>query len=199
MKSYDRRYFERWYRNPRDRVSTRESLARRVRMAVLLTEYLLDRRIRTVVDVGCGEASWYPILRAMRRDVRYIGIDSSEYAITRFGRSRHIRRGTLGTLHELRLPRSVDLVVCADVLQYVPTDEITRGLRTVRRMLGGMAYIESFTKRDAMIGDRDGWHDRSATTYRRLFREAGLTQCGPYSWINADELDTLNDFEFLSS
>lgn len=195
MKSYDRAYFERWYRDPDDRVATRDSLERKVRMAVTLAEFLLGRRIRTVVDVGCGEAPWYPVLRSMRRDVRYIGIDSSEYVLERFGEARHIRRGSLGELGTMRLPSSVDLVVCADVLQYVPAADIQRGLRAIARRLAGVAYVESFTRRDAMEGDRAGWHERSADEYAQMFRRAGLTQCGPYSYVNLDRIDSLNEFE----
>lgn len=195
MKSYDRAYFDRWYRDPRDRVATLDSLRRKVLLAVSMAEFLLGRPIRTVVDVGCGEAPWYPILRSLRKDVRYIGVESSEYALTRYGRARNIRRGSLATLHTLRLPRAVDLVVCADVLQYVPTREIERGLNTIEQMLIGVAYIESFTTADQMEGDRDGWHDRSGANYRALFRRAGLTQCGPYCYANANRLNGLNEFE----
>lgn len=180
MKPYDRAYFDRWYRHPTERVATRESLRRKVRMAVSVAEFLLGRPIRTVVDIGCGEAPWFPILRALRKDVRYIGVESSSYAIERYGRTRNIRRGSLATLATLKLPRAVDLVVCADVLQYVETREIERGLKTISRMVAGIAYIESFTTSDAMEGDRDNWHDRTGADYLRLFRRAGLTQCGPY-------------------
>ena len=198
MKSYDRAYFERWYRDPADRVATRASLERKVRMAVSVAEFILGRRIRNVLDVGCGEAPWYTVLRRLRRDVRYIGIDSSEYAIARFGAARNIRRGSLGDLAHMKLPRAVDLVVCADVLQYVDTKDVERGLRAIRRILGGVAYIESFTTHDAMEGDKHGWHERSATEYRRLFRRAGLAQCGPYCYVDPHELDTLNEFEACS-
>ena len=71
------------------------------------------------------------------------------------------------------------------------------GLRTVRRLLGGVAYIEAFVTEDNMEGDRNAWHERTATEYSRLFRDAGLTQCGPYTFISLDELDSLNRFEHL--
>lgn len=195
MKSYDRAYFDRWYRDPSDRVATAESLRRKVAMAVSVAEFLLGRPIRTVVDIGCGEGSWFPVLRSMRKEVRYIGIESSDYALARFGRTRNIRRGSLSELGTLRLPRAVDLVVCADVLQYVETKDIERGLRGIMKMLIGVAYIETFTTADAMEGDRDGWHDRTAADYRKLFRRAGLTQCGPYCYANVDQLDNINEFE----
>ena len=197
MKSYDRDYFERWYRDPDDRVSTRDSLQRKVRMAIAVTEFLIGRRIRTILDVGCGEAPWFPIVRRLRPKASYTGIDSSDYVLERFGSERNIRRGTLGELGRMRLRRDVDLIVCADVLQYVDVPELERGLRAIRRLLGGVAYIEAFTTQDRMEGDRAGWHERTAVQYRRLFRRAGLTQCGPYCYTNLDELDMLNDFEHM--
>jgi SAM-dependent methyltransferase len=195
MKSYDRAYFERWYRDPTDRVATTDSLQRKVRMAVSVAEFLLGRRIRTVLDIGCGEAPWFPVLRSLRKDASYVGVESSEYALERYGRARNIRRGSLGELERMRLPRSIDLVVCADVLQYIETREIARGLKSIAHLLRGVAYIETFTTADAMEGDRDHWHDRSAAEYRKLFRRAGLTQCGPYCWANAARLEGLNEFE----
>ena len=197
MKSYDQAYFERWYRDPADRVSTRASLERKVRMAVGVAEFLLGRPIRTVLDVGCGEAPWFPILRRLRPRLRYTGIDSSDYVLRRFGAERNIRRGSLGQLGRMRIRGDVDLIVCADVLQYVDTREIERGLRAIRRLLGGVAYIEAFSTEDEMEGDRMGWRERSAAEYRRLFREAGLTQCGPYCFTDLDEMYMLNAFEHM--
>ncbi|HMA23843.1 MAG TPA: class I SAM-dependent methyltransferase [Gemmatimonadaceae bacterium] len=197
MKSYDRAYFERWYRDPNDRVSTRESLERKARMAIAVTEFLIGRRVRTILDVGCGEAPWYPVVRRLRPEASYVGVDSSEYVLERFGAARNIRRGSLGELGTMRLRRDVDLIVCADVLQYVETPELERGLRAIRRLLGGVAYIEAFTTEDEMEGDRSGWHERTAAQYRRLFRRAGLTQCGPYCYTDLDELDMLNAFEHV--
>jgi SAM-dependent methyltransferase len=197
MKSYDRAYFERWYRDPTDRVSTRDSLERKARMAIAVSEFLIGRRVETIVDVSCGEAPWFPVIRRLRPDASYIGIDSSEYVLQRFGAARNIRRGSLGDLGKMKIRRDVDLIVCADVLQYVDTPELERGLRAIRRLLGGVAYIEAFTTEDQMEGDRAGWRERTAAQYRRLFRTAGLTQCGPYCYTNVDELDMLNTFEHM--
>ena len=197
VKFYDRSYFDRWYRDPGDRVATRESLERKVRMAVALAEFLLGRKIRSVLDVGCGEAAWQPLLKRIRPQARYIGVDSSDYVIERFGASRNIRRGTLSTLGAMRLPKRLDLIVCADVLQYASDTDVARGLRAIRQLLGGVAYIEAFVTDDNMEGDRDGWHERTAAEYTRFFRDAGLTQCGPYAFVSLDELESLNRFEHL--
>lgn len=196
MKAYDRAYFERWYRHPDDRVSTRDSLERKIRMAVSVTEFLIGRTVRSVLDIGCGEAPWFPVLKRLRPHAYYVGIESSDYALARFGKSRNIQRGSLGTLGTLGLDRGIDLIVCADVLQYVPSPDIDRGLRTIRRLLGGIAYIEAFTTEDAMEGDHVDWHERSAGVYRRMFRRAGLTPCAPYCFANAAELNA-TVFELL--
>jgi len=197
VKVYDRNYFQRWYRHPRHRVSTHESLTRKVRMAVSITEFLISRPIRSVLDIGCGEALWFPILKRMRPDVRYVGVDSSEYAIERYGETRNIRYGTLASIGTMKSLRVSDLVVCADVLQYVDTAEAERGLRAIRRLIRGAAYIEAFTSEDGMVGDHEGWHERSAAEYRRMFRRAGLTQCGPHCFTDLDELDSLTSFEHM--
>jgi len=195
MKTYDKAYFDQFYRDPADRVSTKDGLERKVRLAVSIAEFLLARPIRTVLDVGCGEAPWQPILKRLRRNARYIGVDSSEYVLERYGATRNIKRGTFGGLAELRLPNRVDLIVCADVLQYVETREIERGLRAIRRLLGGVAYLETFASEDGMEGDLVEWHERPASEYRRLLRRAGFSQCGPYCYVNAAELYGLNAFE----
>jgi SAM-dependent methyltransferase len=181
-KAYDRNYFERWYRDPRHAVVQRDVLARRVQLAVSVTEYLLERPIRNVLDVGCGEAPWRALLRQARPRVRYVGVDSSEYVLERFGAKRGIRRGRLGQLGRLGLRGRFDLIVCSDVLHYVSADEAKRGLRAIARLLEGVAFIEVFAAEDDTIGDDDGYQRRSAATYRRLFRAAGLIPMGMHCY-----------------
>ena len=190
MKAYDEAYYDRWYRHPRHRVSKEPDCERKVHLAVSVAEYVVGRAIRSVLDIGCGEGLWYLILRRLRPDIRYIGVDPSEYAVTRYGASRHIRRGSFGTFDRLRLPSAFDLVVCADALQYVNDDDAARGLRAIRDRLhgphGGVAYIEAYTTEDNMVGDREEWVERSAADYRRLFRRVGLTLCGPQCYTDLD-------------
>ena len=194
-KRYDRAYFRRWYHNPRTRISSTRVLERKVHLAVSAAEYVLGRRIRTVLDVGCGETPWADVLKTMRRGVGYVGVDSSEYAVRTFGRRGRVRQGTFGTLRALRLRTGFDLIVCADVLQYVPDVELAPGLRAIRDLLGGLAYIEAFTRDDDMEGDVEGWHVRSAATYRRLFRNAGLAHCGLHCFVDPRKLTGLNEME----
>jgi SAM-dependent methyltransferase len=177
-KRYDRAYFDRWYRDPRYAVVHRGVLARRVQLAVAAAEYLLERPIKSVLDVGCGEAPWRALLMRARPGVRYVGVDSSTYAVARFGRTRGIRLGTFGGLGRMKLRGPFDLVVCSDVLHYVSTAELVRGLGALQRLVRGVAFLELFAKEDATIGDDVGFQPRPAATYRRLFSAAGFTPLG---------------------
>jgi hypothetical protein len=117
--------------------------------------------------------------------------------VCRFGKRRHIRLGDFASLHAMRIPASQDLIVCSDVLQYVPDAHIARGLRRIQRLLRGVAYIEAFTKDDDMTGDMDGWHVRPRAFYDRAFREAGLTACGLHCYVGRAQAGTLLAMERL--
>ncbi len=187
MKQYDREYFDRWYRDPRVRVATGESVARKVHLAISVAESLLLRPVRSVLDVGCGEATWRAPLKKLRPGIRYAGVDSSEYVISRFGKRRGIRRGTFGGLGaiEKSLRGPFDMIVCCDMLQYIPADELRAGLASIGALLAGVAYLEAYTSGDAIEGDKSGWHLRRAAEYRRIFKAAGLTSVGMHCWTGA--------------
>lgn len=181
-KSYDRAYFDTWYRNSPHRIGSRVELARKVAMVVHLTEYYLARPLRTVLDVGCGEAPWRAALQALRPKVAYRGLDTSEYVVRRYGRSRNIGLASFGQLAELRFEHRFDLIVCSDVLHYVPAMEIRHGLTGFSDLLEGLAFLEVYTSSDRVEGDREGFIVRPPAWYRRTFAQAGLMSCGSYGW-----------------
>lgn len=178
MKNYDQEYFDKWYRRKETRVTSRDDLRRKVTMVVGMAEELLQREIRSVLDVGCGEARWFPELRRMRPRLEYVGIDASEYAVERFGRSRNVRLGTFGDLAEQKFASPFDLIVCADVLHYLSAREIDRGLDALVESLDGVAYLSVFTTDDDPTGDLTGWQSRAAQWYRDRFARHGLVACG---------------------
>jgi len=182
-KSYDRAYFDRWYRDPRRRVATPADVSRKARLVVGIAEALLQRPVRSALDIGCGEGAWRLALRALRPGLRYVGIDSSAYVVSRFGRARGIRYGTFGSLPTAELEGPFDIIVCCDVLQYVAQPELTRGLEAVAGLLDGIAYLEAYTTADEVVGDRRGWFHRAPSFYRRAFNRAGLTGVGMQCWV----------------
>jgi len=185
-KDYDAEYFRRWYHDPSRRVIAPAAVARKVRLVVGIAEALLERPIRTVLDVGCGEGAWRAHLRRLRPRVRYTGVESSRYAVERFGRSRGVRDGSFGTLDTLALRGPYDLIVVCDVLHYVPEGELAAGFGAVARLLGGVAYLEAYTTADEVEGDRGAWHHRSPEQYRRYLRRAKLQAVGMHCYVTGE-------------
>lgn len=181
-KVYDKAYFDRWYRHRDTRVNEPEEIRRKVTMAVATVEYFLRREIRSVLDIGCGEGAWRSHLKALRPRISYLGYDSSDYVVQRFGKTRNIRKAAFGDLPKLRL-KSYDLVVCADVMHYVPDEELRKGLRAIADATDGMAYLEVLTKEDDIVGDLDAFFRRPAAKYRKLFTAEDMTFVGPYCWL----------------
>jgi SAM-dependent methyltransferase len=194
-KRYDAEYFEKWYRSRDSRVHSHDEVRRKIVLALSSAEYFLQHRVETVLDVGCGEGAWLTHLKPLRPQLKYTGIDSSEYAVERFGRSRNIRLGTFGELGRAAIRRSFDLVVCSDVLHYLDQDEIERGLPYLGRAIGGVAYIEVLTKEDSIVGDLEGLIQRPARWYRRLLGGIGLVQVGPYLWLTPKLREAVSPLE----
>jgi SAM-dependent methyltransferase len=180
VKKYDRRYFDRWYRNPRSRVVTPTVIARKAQMVIGVAEYFLGRTVRSVLDVGCGEGDWYRALKRMRPRIDYTGIDPSPYVVERFGKRRNIALGAFGDVAEHAQGRMFDVIVCSDVLQYVAPPELKRGIAQIAAHLDGIAFLEAHTTADDLEGDMRGWHRRAPAYYRRIFARAGLVHCGPH-------------------
>lgn len=180
---YDRHYFDKWYRDPAHRVSTHAATVRKAALALAAAEYYLERPVRSVLDVGCGEGQWKAILERLRPRLRYEGLDASEYAVARYGRSRNIRHATFAQLPEIDLARRYDLIVCSDVLYYVPDEELDSGLAALVSRLGGVAFLEAYTCEDALEGDIDGMMKRERSFYDRLFRKHGLVPCGQHCYV----------------
>ena len=192
---FGKEYFDKWYRSSTHRVHTRAEVERKVRMVLGVTEFLLQRPARTVLDVGCGEGAWQPILQRLRPGIEYTGVDPSEYAVRRYGARRNIRLGTFDRLDEQGFRGRFDLIVCCDFLNYVPTRELTRGVEHVASLLGGVAYLEVYTARDEVEGDIRGWHRRAERWYRRFFERMGLTGCGLHCYVGEELRDNTVELE----
>jgi SAM-dependent methyltransferase len=196
-KAYDEAYFDKWYRDPRTRVHTPDAVRRKIRMVLGISERYLGRKLRSVLDIGSGEGTWGTELRRLRPGIRYLGVDPSEYVVARHGKRRNIRLGRFEDVHTMSLGRSWDLIVCADMLQYIPDRPLVRGIRHLASLLGGVAYLEAYTTGDDMEGDLDDWHPRSKARYRRLFADAGLVACGSHCYLSHDVARNAVELELL--
>ena len=181
-KTYDRRYFDHWYR--REGVQGPQRLARKVALAVSVAEHYLERPIRSVLDIGCGEGAWRAPLLKLRPTLSYLGFDASEYAIGRYGRARNLHLARFGDFATLRPCAPADLLVCSDVLHYLPTRELDRGLPALADLCGGVAFIEVFAREDETEGDDHDFQPRPAAFYRRRLRAVGLQPLGSHCWLS---------------
>ena len=194
---YDGAYFDHWYR--REGFGSPARLERKARYAVGAAEYLLDRPVRSVLDVGAGEGAWHGAVQRLRPAARYVGVDPSEYAVARYGRRRNLVLGALGDLARLAsegaLRGPFDLIVCIDVLAYPGDDEVAAGLQAIADLLGGVALLEVYTADDTIVGDTDHYRLRPTADYERWTAAAGLTRVGPHLYVGDRLRPTLGALE----
>jgi SAM-dependent methyltransferase len=181
-KRYDRHYFDTWYRG--GGIGGAQRLARKVALAVATAEYHLERPLRSVLDIGCGEGAWRAPLLRLRPRLRYLGFDASEYAVARFGARRNLHLARFADFATLRPCPPVDLLVCSDVMHYLPLKELDRGLPGLGELCGGVAFLECFTREDHTVGDDVDFQPRPARFYRRRFEALGLRQLGSHCWLS---------------
>jgi SAM-dependent methyltransferase len=181
-KAYDRAYFDHWYRTMGG-AERRRLTARKALLAVALAEFYLARPLRSVLDIGCGEGDWRAPLLKLRPQLDYMGLDASTYAVSRFGARRNLHCVRFAQLAELRPGRSADLIICSDVLHYLPAAELHRGLSGFAELGHGVAFIDLFCRGDAAEGDEDEFHARPAAFYRKAFTAAGLLSVGSNGYL----------------
>ncbi len=135
------------------------------------------------------------MIRRLRPEAAYLGIDSSEYAVERFGEHRNLRRGRFGDLGYHVFDEPFDLVVCSDVLHYLDDEEILTGIDALVDRTGGVAVIDIFTEEDDPEGDREGFHSRPAVWYRRVLEDAGLTAIGLQMYVPGEVAEVLETLD----
>ena len=180
---YNQAYFEKWYRNPRHRVKSATELMRQVAFVLHAAEWVLARPVRNVLDVGCGEGQWQAALRKYRPSIQYTGVDPSEYAVSRYGKRRNIRLGSMQNLRELSLGGPFDLVVCCGMLNYIAPQSLAEGLSHVSSLTHGVAFLEIFTGEDATEGDTSWPVPQSAQWYRAVLQHAGFASVGLHLYV----------------
>ncbi|HYV98456.1 MAG TPA: class I SAM-dependent methyltransferase [Gemmatimonadaceae bacterium] len=193
--SFDKRFFDKWYRGNDERFRAGAYLERHARVVLAIAEYLLERRVRSVLDVGCGEGEWRAVMRKLRPGMRYAGMDTSEYVVRRFGARRNVAFGGFGDLGARDDLESFDVVLSVDTLHYVPTGDIARGARVLGRRMTGVAMLHAFARGDAYEGDTGGITNRPAAWYRDTFRRAGLTPVGMACWVGRTLRDSVSALE----
>jgi 2-polyprenyl-3-methyl-5-hydroxy-6-metoxy-1,4-benzoquinol methylase len=138
--AFDRDYYARFYFDPRTAVVSRAEMRARGRLIAALATHV-GLPVRRILDAGCGVGLLRaPLKRAFPRS-RYVGLEESEYLCRRYGWSR-------GSLESWRDSASFDLVVCYDVLQYLPDRAAARALANLAHLCHGVLYFSALTRAD---------------------------------------------------
>ncbi len=157
---FDEAYYRRYYEAPATRVETpAEATARGDFVCSYLT--YLGQPVRRVLDIGCGLGQWRESLHRHFPEARYTGVEISRYLCQRCGWRR-------GSVVDFRARRGFDLVVCADVLQYLDDADAERAIDNLAHLADGALYFAALTR-----GDWEQNCDRARTDARGYLRTAG--------------------------
>jgi SAM-dependent methyltransferase len=175
MERFDRRYYDRYYRDPASRAMSPASAAR---LAQFLHAYLsyLGLPVRRILDIGCGVGY---LLRAVARRypaARVTGIEHSVHACERYGWQR-------GSVVDFAPAKPYDLVICNDVLPYLDDRDCVKAIANLAALSRGALYLGALTAEDS-VGVCDAAHTdldvhlRPARWYRRHLEREFVTLGG---------------------
>jgi len=167
-RSFDKGYYDRFYRNPKTRVHGRKEIQR---LGDFVCAYLHHLRMgpRRVLDLGCGLGYWREIIAEHFGRARYLGIEVSEYLCETEG-------WTQGSVVDFCAAEPFDLVICQGVLQYLPHAGAARALQNLAMLCRGSLFLEVLTAEDWRHNcDRQRTdakvHLRRAAWYRKHLKE----------------------------
>jgi SAM-dependent methyltransferase len=138
--AFDAKYYKRFYLTAATRAMSREQTDTRGALIAALVKQL-DIPVNKVLDVGCG-LGWYarPIKKVFPQ-ASYVGTEISEYLCR--------TRGWIhGSIVDLKLKSEFDLVICADVMQYLNPRDAERAIDNLARWCRGALYFHVPTKLD---------------------------------------------------
>ncbi|MET0497851.1 MAG: class I SAM-dependent methyltransferase [Steroidobacteraceae bacterium] len=161
---FDPAFYQRFYANPRTRVTTQAEMKRRAAAIAVLVAHL-DVPVKRILDAGCG-LGWMrgPLLEAFPGAV-YVGLEVSEHLCERLGWINE-------SVATYKSRSGFDLVICYDVLQYLADREARRALANLGRLCRGALYFHAPTQEDWQgnadldVSDAD-IHLRDADWYRQ--------------------------------
>jgi SAM-dependent methyltransferase len=192
-RKFDRAFFRRFYLDPKTAVASRAEMDARGRLIAAFARYL-ELDVGRILDAGCGLGLLRPSLRRSLPGADYVGLEVSSYLCRRFGWTR-------GSIADWKTRRRFDLVICYDVLQYVPDSAAVRALANLGRLCHGILYFSALTREDwRHHADRactDGAvHLRPAGWYRRRL-DRHFIEAGAGLWIRRGAPLTLWSLEAL--
>lgn len=166
--SFDKGYYDRFYGVRRPRQADKEETAA---LGDLVCAYLryLGQSVRTVLDIGCGLGLWRDVIARHFPKARYQGVEASRYLCRSYG-------WTYGSVVDFRRRSPFDLVICRDVLQYLPSADATAAIDNLARLSRQTLHFGVLTREDweencDQAQTNGEAHLRSADWYQRRLRK----------------------------
>ena len=138
--NFDAAYYERFYLDPRTRVSESEDIEIQARFLASYLDYL-KIHVRWILDLGCGLGRLREPLLARFPRARYTGVEVSEHLCDELGWVRD-------SVATFRSRRRYDLVICQDVLQYLDDAQAEQAMRNLARLCRGALWFGALTRED---------------------------------------------------
>jgi len=188
---FDSAYFRKFYLDRKTRVVTRAEMRDRAALIAAILKHA-QIPVRRILDAGCGIGLLRKPFAAILPRARYTGLEQSEYLCRKYGWSQ-------GSIADYAARERFDLVVCYDVLQYLPDRDAARALRNLAQLSRAAVYMSALTREDWLHNcDRSrtdrAVHLRPGAWYRsrlrRYFRYLGFGV-----WIRKDVTAILWDLE----
>lgn len=169
---FNREYYDRYYHQKSTSVVTPEMQRNEVAFVLAFCRHI-DLKIERFADVGAGTGWWAREFAKRARDCDVIEtFDASEAACIEYGH-RNVPLEKLGG-------PAADLVVCRDVLRYIPNSDIDAAVERLAKKCRGVLYLHVITSDDDIdeeASDMTGWF-RTTSWYRKALKAHGFRDCG---------------------
>lgn len=170
--NFDAAYYRRFYETPSTSVITARQGKAEVAFVLAFCRHIgLD--IRRFSDVGAGTGWWAREFVRQHRHCRHVETFDSSLDAARLYGHRRVGAEDIGG-------RPADLIVCRDVLRYLPDRSAKRAIRKLANKCRGVLYLHVITRDDDVdeeASDMTGYF-RTARWYRRELDTAGFSDAG---------------------
>ena len=169
---FNREYYRRFYENPTTAIISAAERRNEIRFVLSFCRHI-GLEIRRFSDVGAGTGWWAREFGRQYRSCRQVEtFDASAEAARIYGHRRVSAQELAG------LPS--DLVVCRDVLRYLPDRQARRAIARLASKCRGVLYFQVVTSDDEVDEDRSDMtgYFRPASWYRRTLERAGFRDAG---------------------
>jgi SAM-dependent methyltransferase len=172
-------YYKRYYESAATAVVGAQLQQNEVRFVIAFCRYI-ELEVKRFADVGAGTGWW------AREFAKQYGtspvietFDASLDACEIYGHKNVSIQQLAGA--------ASDLVVCRDVLRYVPETLIDRAIARLAKKCRGVMYLHVITSDDEIDEDASDMAGVFRTTafYRRRLKEAGFRDCGMGLFVSA--------------